>query len=147
MRTASIMDKAGYKKLRNSCKAAKDLGIGWVWIDTCCIDKKSSAELQGATNSMWRIYNRSVICLAYINDLVVTSEDAECSLVAEQGLSEHVDWASFEQSQWFKRGWTLQELLTPKYLTFFSPDWRPFGSRPVLLTKSIILQPYHKNVS
>lgn len=60
---------SGYEKMLKACIAAKDQGYKWVWIDTCCIDKQSSAELQESINSMWTIYYESAICLAYLNDL------------------------------------------------------------------------------
>jgi len=44
----------GFQKIRQFCQKAKSDGFQWVWIDTCCIDKSSSAELSEAINSMYQ---------------------------------------------------------------------------------------------
>ncbi|EME45746.1 hypothetical protein DOTSEDRAFT_62213 [Dothistroma septosporum NZE10] len=75
-----------------------------IWIDTCCINKDSSAELQEAINSMYAWYQRSGICYAYLEDSVPLSA-----------------------SRWFTRGWTLRELLAPKAIHFYAKDWRKLG--------------------
>ncbi|KAK8851241.1 het domain-containing protein [Apiospora arundinis] len=38
-------DKKGYLKVIRTCELAKRNGLRFVWLDTCCIDKSSSAEL------------------------------------------------------------------------------------------------------
>lgn len=90
--------KKGYQKLVNCCKRAKMDGYKWVWIDTCCIDKSSSAELTEAINSMFRWYQNSQICYAYLVD--VKGRPASYNII------DH-----FRSSRWFTRGWTLQELI------------------------------------
>lgn len=50
-----IKSRSGYRKLRNFVEVAKSRGYKYCWIDTACINKESSAELQEAINSMWRI--------------------------------------------------------------------------------------------
>ena len=81
--------------------------------DQCCIDKSSSAELQEAINSMYRWYQNSVVCYAYLSDVAWhTSQTPEIGA-----------------SLWFKRGWTLQELVAPKSVIFYSSDWSELGSR------------------
>lgn len=89
----------GERKVLEARKQADSDGYEWIWIDTCAIDKSSSAELGEAINSMFGWYERSKVCYAYLSDV--------CSLY------------EFDFSQWFKRGWTLQELLTPKSIEFF----------------------------
>lgn len=79
---------------------------GMKWIDTCCIDKTSSAELSEAINSMFAWYRNAQVCYAYLSD---TS--------AKDGPLAGRD-SSFRKSAWFKRGWTLQELLAPLTLSF-----------------------------
>ncbi|KAF1984005.1 HET-domain-containing protein [Aulographum hederae CBS 113979] len=99
----------GYPKLKNSCKRAADDGYEWIWIDTCCIDKTSSAELTEAINSMFEYYNHSAVCYAYLADI------------------DSLD--TLEQSRWFTRGWTLQELLAPRVVIFFDSQWRKLGTK------------------
>lgn len=114
-------DKSGarFAKIRNFCSLAEKEGFEWVWVDTCCIDKKSSAELSEAINSMFRWYKNAERCYAYLSD-VVWAED-ESSLEA------------FRQSVWFTRAWTLQELLAPSNLIFFDKRWEAIGTKRDLL--------------
>lgn len=95
--------KKGVYKFKRSCYQAACDGFDWIWIDTCCIDKSSSAELSEAINSMFRWYSDSDICYAYISD-VITAD---------------VESVRFGNSRWFTRGWTLQELIAPKNVVFF----------------------------
>ncbi|KAK2773023.1 het domain-containing protein [Colletotrichum kahawae] len=108
--------KAGWAKVRNSCALARSLGHTWIWIDTCCIDKSSSAELSEAINSMFRFYQKATICIAYLSDVTYPASKADTIDV-------------LRKSRWFTRGWTLQELLAPKHLDFYSSDWKLLGSR------------------
>jgi hypothetical protein len=104
----------GFKKIQDSCRQANEDRLDWVWIDTCCIDKSSSAELSETINSMFRWYKNSKICYAYLSD-VPSNEDPE------------VPESSFSKSRWFTRGWTLQELIAPCEVEFFSKDWVRIG--------------------
>ena len=100
--------KAGWLKLRQFCQYADSKGHRFVWMDTCCIDKTSSAELSEAINSMFKWYRRAERCYAYLCD-VLPRGDLPLS-----------DWMkSFICSEWFERGWTLQELLAQSHK---SPD-------------------------
>lgn len=94
----------------------KKQGHGHLWIDTCCIDKANSTELSEAINSMFRWYAEAEICYAYLSD--VPGDDH----VAHRH-------SKFRASQWFSRGWTLQELLAPKEVHFYSMDWKFLGSK------------------
>lgn len=87
-----------------------------VWIDTCCIDKSSSAELSEAINSMYEWYLRSRMCFVYLSD-VPSVEAFNDSFTKPE--------SAFRKSKWFTRGWTLQELLAPQILRFFGADWHP----------------------
>lgn len=111
-------EKAGYEKLRQSCKRTVEDGYEYVWVDTCCIDKRSSAELSEAINSMFNWYERAGVCYAYLVDV----SDVDC----EGPISE------FARSRWFKRGWTLQELIAPANLIFMSRDWIEIGTKSSL---------------
>ena len=97
----------GIIKLQSFCASAAKYGYMWAWSDTCCIDKESSAELQEAIGSMFRWYRCSTLTIVHLADV---SDDGELS-----------------SSEWFKRGWTLQELLAPHALLFFTQDWLPYG--------------------
>ena len=103
-----------FKKLLGCCKRALRDGYAYVWIDTCCIDQKSSAELSESINSMYLWYSRSAICYAYLQD-VTTSADPDSSE------------SSFRKSVWFTRGWTLQELIAPSNVLFLTQSWRSIG--------------------
>jgi hypothetical protein len=90
------------------------------WIDTCCIDKTSSAELTEAINSMFNWYRDAQICYAYLQDVENDEDPSHPS-------------STFSRSRWFTRGWTLQELIAPPKLLFLSKDWREIGSRSDLV--------------
>ncbi|KAH7006424.1 heterokaryon incompatibility protein-domain-containing protein [Fusarium venenatum] len=104
-----LLGRTGWSKVQNACRLALSLELRYIWIDTCCIDKSSSAELQEAINSMFRWYELAEICFAYLSD-VSASEDPEIT-----GLS-------FRRSRWFKRDWTLQELIAPTKFSFYDKD-------------------------
>ncbi|KAI4267306.1 MAG: hypothetical protein LQ337_008417 [Flavoplaca oasis] len=110
--------KPSFDKIRNCCSLAKKNGYEWVWIDTCCIDKKSSAELSEAINSMYAWYENARVCYVYLVD-VSWSGDWETTR------------AEFRSSAWFTRGWTLQELLAPDEVLFFDLHWRFIGHKKV----------------
>ncbi|KAK1760260.1 heterokaryon incompatibility protein-domain-containing protein [Echria macrotheca] len=101
-----------FNKIRDVCKKAKEVGLKYCWVDTCCIDKSSSAELSESINSMYRWYQNSAICYVFLFDLKPPQTlDAQLHLC-----------------RWFTRGWTLQELLAPSILVFFDSAWHPRGS-------------------
>ncbi|CAJ0551490.1 Ff.00g114200.m01.CDS01 [Fusarium sp. VM40] len=100
-------------------------GYEWVWIDTCCIDKSSSAELQESINSMYKWYRESDVCYAYLSDVSTSTENAR-----HKGSTSSKPWIkSFQDSDWFTRGWTLQEMLAPGILVFFDKNWDRCGNR------------------
>ncbi|KAI0434793.1 HET-domain-containing protein [Xylaria sp. FL1042] len=102
--------KLGYKKIQGCCQQAIRDGFEFVWVDTCCIDKRSSAELSEAINSMFRWYGEAQVCYVYLVD--VPPE--------ENSNDPH---SAFFNSRWFTRGWTLQELIAPDKLKFFYRTW------------------------
>lgn len=110
-----IQQKAGYMKAVDCCKLARAQGYKYIWIDTCCIDKTSSAELSEAINSMFRWYQNAKICYVYLPNVPCTD--------VPQTLS------SFRESRWFKRGWTLQELIAPDSVEFYSKNWTYLGTK------------------
>ncbi|KAI0335943.1 HET-domain-containing protein [Cubamyces sp. BRFM 1775] len=106
-------------KVRSFCDAASKDDFTLGWIDTCCIDKQSSAELSEAINSMYAWYAHADICYAYLRD-VPDDEDP---------LS---PYSAFLSSAWFTRGWTLQELIAPKNVMFLSARWSFLGTKNTL---------------
>ncbi|PYH66671.1 HET domain-containing protein [Aspergillus vadensis CBS 113365] len=118
MQTPTATKKSGYAKIKHSCERALQDGLGYVWVDTCCIDKTSSAELSEAINSMMAWYAESKICYAYLADVPP---------ISDEGLDE----AAFSRSRWFTRGWTLQELIAPCHLVFLAQDWSFLSMRAI----------------
>jgi hypothetical protein len=112
--------KKGYAKIENSCKRAAEDGLSYIWADTACIDKSSSAELDEAIRSMFRWYNDAAICYAYLSDLDFDP--------AHNISSDHFRRA-FESCRWFTRGWTPQELIAPLDVLFFDKEWKYVTSR------------------
>src|SRR5438034_1159473 len=115
---AHAAKKVGYAKVENACCVAAADGFEYIWIDTCCIDQTSSAELSEAINSMYHWYQEAVVCYAYLAD--VPSETIN-------GLTDHIS-ASFPKSRWFTRGWTLQELIAPSTVIFLDEQWQEIGT-------------------
>lgn len=101
----------GYQKLLGACRTTADRGIKYLWIDTCCIGKKSSAELSEAINSMYTWYEKANVCFAYLEDI--------------RSLAD----APFTQSVWFERAWTLQELIAPRWVEFYNAHWKLIGEK------------------
>ena len=112
------VQKKGFSKIRGICTQAKKDGFDYIWIDTCCIDKSSSAELSEAINSMYRWYEEGKVCYTYLSD--VPSQNVE---------NPRQPGSRFRRSRWFTRGWTLQELIAPPKLIFLSECWSKLGSK------------------
>lgn len=73
-----------YQKIRQTCEKAAARGLQYVWIDTCCINKDSSAELSEAINSMYRWYEGAALCYAYLADVTCEPNDERLhSMIAE----------------------------------------------------------------
>jgi len=117
MQTPACKKKRGYYKIKQCCEKVASDGFTYCWIDTCCIDKTSSAELSEAINSMYKWYQNSRICYAYLSDF-----EASPDLVME-------NYRSFTESRWWTRGWTLQELLAPSIVEFYSVNWVEVGTK------------------
>ncbi|KAK3370580.1 heterokaryon incompatibility protein-domain-containing protein [Podospora didyma] len=117
------VNMARYDKIEQTCRLANTEGLEWVWIDTCCIDKSSSAELSEAINSMFHWYRDSAVCFVHLED--VDKEDVLCD--ARVGRD-----SIFHRCRWFSRGWTLQELVAPGRLVFYDKMWQAIGDRSEL---------------
>ncbi|KAM0151017.1 hypothetical protein ACHAQE_008675 [Botrytis cinerea] len=112
-------NKSGYRKLQFCGEQAKRDGLQYFWVDTCCIDKSSSAELQEAINSMFRWYQNATKCYVYLSDVSTNRTDQVSS-----------SWQLiFKASRWFTRGWTLQELIAPRSVEFFCSNGMLLGDK------------------
>ena len=118
--------KAGYNKIRFCEQQAKRDSLKYIWVDTCCIDKSNNTELSEAINSMFRWYREAAKCYVYLSDVSASSSD-------ETNQSSGFIWESaFRKSRWFTRGWTLQELIAPVSVEFFSGEGRRLGDKKSL---------------
>ncbi|KAH6712639.1 heterokaryon incompatibility protein-domain-containing protein [Leptodontidium sp. MPI-SDFR-AT-0119] len=104
--------KQGFSKIQRTCQLALDRNIEYAWVDTCCIDKSSSAELTEAINSMFHWYKQSHICFVFLSDLLSIKYLYSC--------------------RWFTRGWTLQELIASEEIEFYDAGWNLVGTNDSL---------------
>lgn len=110
---------AGYEKVAFTMKQAEKDNLQYCWVDTCCINRKDSAEYAAALKSMFDWYRQSEICYVLLSD-VSTSKSATKKKKLEDQIRD---------SRWFTRGWTLQELVAPKTVKFFSSDKKYLGDK------------------
>jgi hypothetical protein len=128
--------KAAYGKVLNACHHAKSDGYEYIWIDTCSIDKSSSAELSEAINSMFQFYAESEVCYAFLSDINIDSlpKHATAESEPDETLWQSTEFQkAFSSSSWFTRGWTLQELIAPKNVRFFDSKWKCLGTKVELV--------------
>lgn len=120
-------DKPGYEKIRFCGEQARQDKLKYFWVDTCCIDKTNKAELSLAINSMFRWYRNAARCYVYLSDVSTAKRKAS-------GQSSEFTWEpAFRRSRWFTRGWTLQELLAPSSVEFFSRECKRLGDKSSLI--------------
>ena len=107
-------DKDGCRKVESFAKYVREhvCDVEWLWIDTCCVNQDSSQEVTEAVNSMFRWYSNAEVCLAYLAEVSDAENERE-----------------FRGSEWFRRGWTLQELLAPQMVVFLSASWELIGHK------------------
>ena len=115
--------KTGFAKIRFCGQRSATDSLEYFWVDTCCINKSDTQELQTAINLMFRYYQRATKCYVYLSDVQVPEEVTNTQAF-------RITWeAAFRQSRWFTRGWTLQELLAPPVVEFFSKNGKLLGSK------------------
>ncbi|RAQ99594.1 HET-D protein [Stemphylium lycopersici] len=120
--------KSGYKKIRFCGQQAQQDRLQYFWVDTCCIDKSDQAELSLAIRSMFRWYQNATRCYVHLSEVSTRKRKSEY-------IDNSFTWEpAFRSSRWFKRGWTLQELLAPKTVEFFSQEGVKLGDRISLKT-------------
>ncbi|KAF2732464.1 kinesin light chain 1 [Polyplosphaeria fusca] len=126
MTDGSGIKKPSYDKIRFCGERAKRDGLRYFWVDTCCIDKSNSTELSEAINSMFRWYQNAAKCYVYLADVSKPALNAS-------DRSSQMSWKTdFEKSRWFTRGWTLQELIAPASVEFFSKEGVLLGNKQSL---------------
>jgi hypothetical protein len=108
--------KDGYQKIRFCGEQAASHGLRYFWVDTCCINKSDQVELQRSINSMFRWYQDAQKCYVYLSDVRIPHHNPYFKL-------------AFREARWFTRGWTLQELLAPSFVEFFSADYKRLGDK------------------
>ncbi|PTB50854.1 hypothetical protein M431DRAFT_540773 [Trichoderma harzianum CBS 226.95] len=122
---------AGFSKIRSTCKKAYSHGLDYAWVDTCCIDKTSSAELSEAINSMFKWYRNSAIAYAFLEDYPSPKTEKPTLNTTSVG---------FGHSRWFTRGWTLQELIAPQRLEFYDRSWENIAERTAIAKELAVIK-------
>ncbi|KAI4863278.1 HET-domain-containing protein [Hypoxylon rubiginosum] len=115
----SPLEAKSLSKLKCACIQAANDGYEYIWIDSCCIGKRNSAELSEAINFMFAWYRDAAVCYAFLLNAPDELDTAEAR-------------AEFAENRWFRRGFTLQELLAPTHVIFFSGKWVPIGEKRLL---------------
>lgn len=125
MKDIDAKKEEGWNKIHFCAQQAKRDGLEYFWVDTCCIDKANNAELSEAIKSMFRWYQNADKCYVFLSDMEGKSSNAK-----DRSSSR---WkTTFGESRWFSRGWTLQELLAPRSVEFFSKDGARLGDKESL---------------
>ncbi|KAK5739471.1 hypothetical protein LTS12_025272 [Elasticomyces elasticus] len=122
VRNGTGRDKAGYAKVQFCGEQARMHDLHYFWADTCCINKADFTEITEAINSMFNWYSRATKCYVYLADVSANKRDQDGET---RGLWE----TAFRNSRWHTRGWTLQELLAPTEVEFFSRECRSLGNK------------------
>ncbi|KAK7443558.1 hypothetical protein VKT23_015731, partial [Stygiomarasmius scandens] len=107
---STTYSKSGYRKIRTACQKAYRDGIWYIWVDTCCFKKGDRDDVIANITSRYAYYQNAEVCYAYLVDVPGPRK-------------------RFEKSEWFKRGWTLQELLAPRTVIFFNENWNTIGDK------------------
>ena len=116
--------KSGYNKLQFCSVRAKLDGLDYFWVDTCCIDQSDQNELSVAIYSMFRWYQKAFKCYVYLADIYIGDRDDQSTIAAKE--------SALSKSEWFSRGWTLQELLAPQRVEFYTRDSVCLGNKSSL---------------
>ncbi|KAL6244535.1 hypothetical protein RBB50_008777 [Rhinocladiella similis] len=110
-------EKSGYDKIQATCREARRQDIPYAWVDTCCIDKSSSADLSEAINSMFAWYRNAKACFVFLADVGPNSNIL----------------TALRHCRWMSRGWTLQELIAPRDLRFYNNSWEYVDNKKSLM--------------
>lgn len=112
------------EKIRGACEIARQRGLQWMWIDTCCINKTSTVEENESINSMFKWYRDAKLCVTYLDDVRIGGKGPPAK---ERNINKTPDiFRSIVDNRkytaWFSRGCTLQELLAPRHMEFYDAD-------------------------
>jgi hypothetical protein len=124
--TGAGKSKTGYRKIQFCGEQAARDSLQYFWVDTCCINKPNNTELSEAINSMFRWYRDAAKCYVYLSDVSTRGFDAN------NQFSRSAWESAFRGSRWFTRGWTLQELIAPGSVEFFSLEGERLGDKKSL---------------
>lgn len=122
----TLKTRPGYAKFDGAIKLAAKDGYELVWIDNCCIDKSSSAELSEAINSMFQWYRQASVCYVYLSDVAAEPSHLQhAGNKSDEEVESGVTWPEsfreqLSQCRWLRRCWTLQELIAPADVEFYS---------------------------
>ena len=114
-------------KIKGACAKARDQNIDWLWVDTCCIDKANAVEYTRAINSMFEYYREATVCYGFLYDVAWQNGASGEHMFKSQDPKRHG-----LASEWFERGWTLQELLAPRHMEFYDRKWKYMGTKEKL---------------
>ncbi|KAK7462404.1 hypothetical protein VKT23_008003 [Stygiomarasmius scandens] len=125
-----IKQKNGYAKIQGACRQARTDNLSYIWVDTCCIDQENHHDVVRNIRSMFGYYENTQVCYAYL-------VDAELGIGPGRQLDSSYHYRAilegeWESSEWFKRGWTLQELIAPRQVVLFDRNWQRIGTRDQL---------------
>ena len=121
----SASQRPEFAKVRFTAQQALEDGLDYIWVDTCTIDKSSSADLSESINSMYKIYKNAQVCYVYLTDVFEPPPDGW----TDDGEVDNEWTKAFVGARWFTRGWTLQELIAPRNTVFYTSDWRHIGTK------------------
>jgi hypothetical protein len=119
-------------KIRGACEMARQLGFAWIWIDNCCINKASLTEEAESINSMYKWYRDAQICITYLSDVRLDATPGRLNGISPP-IFQKIN--SDQPSEWFFRGWTLQELLAPRQMNFYDTNWTYMGTKDSLASE------------
>lgn len=103
------------KKIRGAIEIAKAANYPYIWIDSVCMDKSNAVETSTNINSMFDYYQNAEVCITYLSDVDTTKTRLR---------KFEKDTDARQNSVWFTRGWTLQELLASPYMWFYDKNWQ-----------------------
>ncbi|EQB54780.1 HET domain-containing protein [Colletotrichum gloeosporioides Cg-14] len=127
----SAVARAGFAKIREACRIAlEEHQLRYLWIDTCCIDRNDAADLYASINFSFRRFRSAALCIAYLSDFDFDPSSAQPNEENSRPTDYH---RSFIRSRWFNRSWTIQELIAPSQLLFYSRQWKLFDERSPLI--------------
>lgn len=126
--------KPGYRKIEICAKLAIRHGLRHFWIDTCCIKQGDSSEVSEAVNSMFKWYQESAVCYVYLADVAIPADGNGDREIPPDLHLIHQNYDAYNALRnstpnWFKRGWTLQELIAPKVVKFYSQEGTYIGDK------------------